>query len=200
MSDFSDLEKQIKKFKGLISHFSRSDQEKILKAFDLAAKNHQGQRRLSGIDYLIHLVRVANLLVEEVGLADAPAICAALLHDTLEDTRLKPKVIRDSFGEDVLVMVKALTIKKGEGYEHFVSRVLADCQPVQLIKYADRLDNCRDWQTVIKRNPRFVQRGIAKVEKYYLPLAPMVDSSGFFEKELKYNVAKARRGLGVRIK
>ncbi len=75
----------------------------ILKAYHFSNDNHKEQKRLSGEDYIIHPLHVANIL-SQINLDDA-TICAALLHDVVEDTDItKEDVIRE-FGEEIAGMV-----------------------------------------------------------------------------------------------
>ena len=83
------------------------DLKVIDKAYQAAYKAHYGQKRISGVDYILHPVSVAYILVE-LGM-DAPSIAAALLHDVVEDTELTQKDIRDMFGEEISVLVDGVT-------------------------------------------------------------------------------------------
>ena len=85
------------------------DIEKIKEAFLYAAKLHEGQFRLSGEPYVCHPVAVA-VIVAELGL-DTDSICAALLHDTVEDCADKTNLetIAKMFGNDVSMLVDGLT-------------------------------------------------------------------------------------------
>ena len=94
-----NLEKSEKKY----------DIEKLKKAYDYAAGLHEGQFRLSGEPYISHPVAVATI-VAELGL-DSDSICAALLHDTVEDCSDKTNlgIISDMFGAEVAMLVDGLT-------------------------------------------------------------------------------------------
>ena len=85
------------------------DLEKLTKAYDYAAGLHDGQFRLSGEPYISHPVAVARI-VAELGL-DTDSICAALLHDTVEDCADKTNldIIAKMFGKDVALLVDGLT-------------------------------------------------------------------------------------------
>lgn len=75
----------------------------ILKAYNYAKDHHTGQKRLSGEEYIIHPLNVANILS---GLnLDDETICAAILHDVVEDTDVTKEDLRREFGEEVSVMV-----------------------------------------------------------------------------------------------
>ena len=84
------------------------DQEQIRKAFELAAKAHEKQRRKAGDPYIMHPIEVARICIEEIGLGPTAAVCA-LLHDVVEDTDLSLEDIKEEFGEKVAKIVDGLT-------------------------------------------------------------------------------------------
>ena len=75
----------------------------ILKAYHFSKDNHNDQKRLSGEDYIIHPLNVANIL-SQINLDDE-TICAALLHDVVEDTSITKEDIIREFGEEIASMV-----------------------------------------------------------------------------------------------
>jgi GTP pyrophosphokinase len=83
----------------LAGSWSKSEIALLDLAFDRANEAHHGQLRKSGDPYITHPVAVAEILVE-LGL-DAATICAALLHDTVEDTSYSLETLRKEFGEEV---------------------------------------------------------------------------------------------------
>ena len=91
----------------LPSYFSEADKALVKHAYDLAAKAHASQKRLSGEPYINHCVAVAQILSE---LRMQPEVIAAgLLHDTVEDTELTLDQIRSEFGETIANLVKGVT-------------------------------------------------------------------------------------------
>ncbi len=75
----------------------------ILKAYQFAKDYHKGQKRLSGEEYIIHPLNVANILS---GLnLDDETICAAILHDVVEDTEITKEDLVKEFGEEIASMV-----------------------------------------------------------------------------------------------
>ena len=109
-----DLEnKEIaKQYKELlrISYQTLSDKDKkmIRLAFDTAVEAHSDQRRKSGEAYIFHPINVAKIVANQIGL-DATSICAALLHDIVEDTRFKLDEIERLMGNTVAKIVHGLT-------------------------------------------------------------------------------------------
>ncbi len=120
-------------------------------ALDYATKMHAGQNRISGEPYITHPIAVANLLLD-IGM-DSPTIAAALLHDCVEDTPATSDDIKNLFGEEVCLLVTAVTklekivfkSKEEEQAENFRRMFFAMAKDIRviLIKLADRLHNMR---------------------------------------------------------
>ena len=141
----------------LLSSLERSgkhyDIEKITRAYDLAKSLHEGQYRVSGEPYISHPVAVAEIAVG-LGL-DTDSICAALLHDTVEDcgNNIDLPTIKKEFGEDVASLVDGLTKlvkipfsdKEEQHVEDLRKMFLAMSKDVRVIfiKLCDRLHNMR---------------------------------------------------------
>lgn len=85
----------------------KSNPELLLKAYNYAKRYHQTQNRLSGDKYISHPLEVAYILVD-LELDDA-TICAALLHDVVEDTEITHEDIVNEFGEEISDMVAGVT-------------------------------------------------------------------------------------------
>ena len=154
------------------------DINKIKSAFTYAAQLHEGQFRLSGEPYICHPVSVA-VIVAELGL-DTDSICAALLHDTVEDCADKTNLetLAKMFGSEVAMLVDGLTkiiqvqvADKEEAHiENIRKMLLAMTRDIRVIfiKLCDRLHNMRT--LAAKREDR--QRAIALETMYiYAPLA-----------------------------
>ena len=154
------------------------DLGRITDAYYYADKLHEGQMRLSGEPYISHPVAVARI-VAELGL-DTDSICAALLHDTVEDCADKTNldIIAKMFGKDVAMLVDGLTkiisvqvADKEEAHiENIRKMLLAMNKDIRVIfiKLCDRLHNMRTLSA--KKEDR--QRAIALETMYiYAPLA-----------------------------
>ena len=132
----------------------------VQKAFEFANQAHKNVRRRSGEPYIIHPIEVAKIVVSEIGLG-CKSICAALLHDVVEDTGYTVDDIRSLFGEKIASLVDGLTKiktvldnedRKGvtmsteslqaENFKRILLTLNDDVRVV-LIKLADRLHNCR---------------------------------------------------------
>ena len=149
----------------------------ITKAFNFAKQAHKGVRRLSGEPYIMHPIAVALIACEEMGLGST-SICAALLHDVVEDTDYTVEDIENIFGNKIAQIVDGLTKISGGIFgdkasaqaENFKKLLLtmSDDIRVILIKICDRLHNMR---TLVSQ-PANKQYKIAGETLYiYAPLA-----------------------------
>ncbi|MCC8135704.1 MAG: bifunctional (p)ppGpp synthetase/guanosine-3',5'-bis(diphosphate) 3'-pyrophosphohydrolase [Ruminococcus sp.] len=152
------------------------DLSKIITAYEFAAKAHKGQKRSSGQDYIIHPLAVAYILLE-LGM-DTDTICAALLHDVVEDTPVTLEEIRKRFGQDVAMLVdgvtklnKIPTFSREEQQAENVRKILLAMSQdirVMIIKLCDRLHNMR----TLKYRPIEKQRRTAlETMNIYAPIA-----------------------------
>ncbi len=127
------------------------DLSKIVAAYEVANQYHKGQKRESGQPYITHPIAVAYILIE-LGM-DTDTICAALLHDVVEDTDCTLDVLQKKFGSDVAMLVNGVTkLKKVETFtkdeqkaENIRKILLAMSEDIRviIIKLADRLHNMR---------------------------------------------------------
>ncbi len=125
--------------------------EKLRRAYEYAREMHEGQMRESGEPYITHPIAVATVLVD-LGM-DTDAICAALLHDVVEDTPATYDDVRDKFGEDVANLVDGVTkldkiklASKEEQQAENIRKIFLSMSKdirVIIIKLADRLHNMR---------------------------------------------------------
>lgn len=155
----------------------RKKVEIITKAFNFAKQAHKGVKRLSGEPYIMHPIAVAQIACEEMGLGST-SICAALLHDVVEDTDYTIEDIENIFGPKIAQIVDGLTKISGGIFgdkasaqaENFKKLLLtmSDDIRVILIKICDRLHNMR----TLASQPANKQYKIAGETLYiYAPLA-----------------------------
>jgi len=189
INDFTHEEEQNiqKSFQDLLAVYAsthhRQKVELITRAFEFANKAHHGVRRLSGEPYIMHPLAVARIVVKEIGLGST-SICAALLHDVVEDTDYTTEDIEKLFGPKIAQIVDGLTkisggvfadqaAKQAENFRKLLLTMSDDIRVV-LVKLADRLHNMRtlDAQTIEK------QRKIAQETQYIY--APLAHRLGFF--------------------
>ena len=149
----------------------------ITKAFHFARQAHKGVRRLSGEPYIMHPIAVAQIACEEVGLGST-SICAALLHDVVEDTDYTTEDLANIFGPKIAQIVDGLTKISGGIFgeqasaqaENFKKLLLTMSEDIRviLIKICDRLHNMR----TLASQPANKQYKIAGETLYiYAPLA-----------------------------
>ena len=145
-----------KEFDALINDYLNSNHRRkveiITKAFHLAKEAHKGARRRSGEPYIMHPLAVARIVCSEIGLGST-SICAALLHDVVEDTEYTVEDIKKIFGDKIAEIVDGLTkISSGMFGDQVSSQAenfrkllltMADDIRVILVKIADRLHNMR---------------------------------------------------------
>ncbi len=148
-SNFARLLKLLKR------SFPEADLEVVRRAYRRANEAHEGQMRLSGEPYVMHSIKVAQILAQ-LGL-DPVTCAAALLHDVLEDTPVTLDELREQFGQEIAVMVDGVTKIGGLGFseenapleekqaQNIRKMLVATARDVRviLIKLADRLHNMR---------------------------------------------------------
>jgi GTP pyrophosphokinase len=135
------------------------DRDRVEDAFVFACEHHAAQRRRSGEDFIVHPVGVARICA---GMRlDTETLCAALLHDTVEDTSASLGEVRERFGEEIAAIVDGVTKLTGitfnsrdeaqaENYRKMMVAMASDVRVI-LIKLADRLHNMRTIEAMPKQ-------------------------------------------------
>lgn len=119
----------------------------VARALDFAARKHQGQRRKGELaePYVNHLAEVARLVAEATGGRDAALVAAALLHDTVEDTRTTPEELEAEFGPEIAGIVAEVTddksLKKEERKRLQIETAPSKSARARIIKIADKTSN-----------------------------------------------------------
>ena len=163
-------------------HARKVDVKLIMKAYDYASKMHDGQVRRSGEPYIIHPLNVAYILAD-IGMDEA-SICAALLHDVVEDTEATNEDIINIFGEEIAQMVAGVTKLSNISFSSAEEQQVEDYRKmflamgkdirVILIKLADRLHNMR----TLKHLKR--ERQIANAKETMELYAPLANRLGLY--------------------
>ena len=146
----------------------------IERAYDIAARQHVGQVRKSGDPFITHPLAVATILAE-LGMP-AETLCAALLHDTIEDTDYTLDELRREFGDDVAALVDGVTkldkVKYGEAAQAETVRkmVVAMSRDIRVlvVKLADRLHNMRTLRYLSREKQEQKSREVLEI---FAPLA-----------------------------
>ena len=121
----------------------------------IAVKAHKGQKDKSGEDYVLHPIRVA----EKCKSINAKVV--ALLHDTIEDTKMTPETLRkEGFPEEIISAVLSVTRQEGESYQDFVHRASGNVIGRE-VKIADLEDNMN-----IRRLKEITDEDVARLRKY----------------------------------
>jgi GTP diphosphokinase / guanosine-3',5'-bis(diphosphate) 3'-diphosphatase len=152
------------------------DREKVARAFEFACDHHGDQKRYSGDEFITHPVGVAQICA---GMRlDTDTLCAALLHDTVEDTSATLDEVREEFGEEIAALVDGVTKLTGmnfesrderqaENYRKMMVAMATDVRVI-LIKLADRLHNMRTLGALPKQKQTIKSHETLEI---YAPLA-----------------------------
>lgn len=157
-------------------YLTPDEQALLMRAYEFAAKAHQGQKRLSGEEFIEHPVAVVFILSELEG--DVETLAAAMLHDVVEDTPVRIEEIRAQFGEEIARLVDGVTklsrIEFRSRFEEQVSNLrkmflaMAEDWRVVIIRLADRLHNLRTLDSLPADRQRATARETLDI---YAPLA-----------------------------
>ena len=163
-------------------HSRRLDQKLIIRAYNYANKKHGNQCRKSGEPYIIHPLNVAYILAD-IGL-DESTICAALLHDVVEDTDATAQDITNEFGIEISELVAGVTKLSNIAFASVEEQQVEDYRKmflamgkdirVIIIKLADRLHNMRTLKH-LKRD-----RQIANAKETMELYAPLANRLGLY--------------------
>lgn len=170
------MEKYKEEILAKIRHYYPNDYELLEMAFLFAVDAHSNQKRESGEPYIVHPIGVVDILID-LGMDNA-TICAAFLHDVLEDTPVTEEILIKVFGVEICDLVKGVTkldkiifkSKEEEQAENFRKMFFAMAKDVRviLIKLADRLHNMRTISPLsLKRQTDMAKESL----EIYAPLA-----------------------------
>jgi guanosine-3',5'-bis(diphosphate) 3'-pyrophosphohydrolase len=172
----------------------------LLKALAFAAHKHRDQRRKdpAASPYINHPIALADVLVNEGGVADVEVLCAALLHDTVEDTATTPQELEDTFGARIAGIVAEVTddtrLPKAERKRLQIERAGGISREAKLVKLADKICNLRD---VAERPPE--SWDLARRREYFDWAKRVVDGlRGATGEEMRRLVAAFDAAYGMR--
>ncbi len=172
----------------LVSEYNKEEVGAVTKAYMIAKKFHDGQKRQSGEDYITHPLCVAYILAQMK--ADRDTLCAGLLHDTLEDTEVTKEDLEFWFNKNVANLVDGVSkinklhfsSKEEEEYANtrkIITGITSDARII-IIKLADRLHNMRTLQ--YKSEYKQKQKSIETLQIY----VPFAEHLGDYE--IKYEL------------
>ncbi|MDF0515201.1 bifunctional (p)ppGpp synthetase/guanosine-3',5'-bis(diphosphate) 3'-pyrophosphohydrolase [Agromyces sp. H3Y2-19a] len=155
-------------------HHPKADVALIERAYTVADRAHEGQKRKSGEPYITHPIAVAQILAD-LGIG-SKTVAAALLHDTVEDTAYTLDEVRADFGDEIAMLVDGVTkldkVKYGDSTQAETVRkmIVAMSKDIRvlIIKLADRLHNARTWGFVPAEK---AARKATETLEIYAPLA-----------------------------
>lgn len=155
-------------------HHPKADLGLIERAYTVAERAHEGQKRKSGEPYITHPIAVAQILAD-LGIGPK-TVAAALLHDTVEDTAYTLDEVRHDFGDEIAMLVDGVTkldkVKYGDSTQAETVRkmIVAMSKDIRvlIIKLADRLHNARTWGFVPAES---ASRKATETLEIYAPLA-----------------------------
>jgi guanosine-3',5'-bis(diphosphate) 3'-pyrophosphohydrolase len=155
-------------------HHPKADLGLVERAYTVAERAHEGQKRKSGEPYITHPIAVAQILAD-LGIG-SKTVAAALLHDTVEDTAYTLEQVRADFGDEIAMLVDGVTkldkVKYGDSTQAETVRkmIVAMSKDIRvlIIKLADRLHNARTWGFVPAES---ATRKATETLEIYAPLA-----------------------------
>ena len=162
-------------FSAIEKRTTLEEMQLVKNAFYFARDAHREQRRKTGEPYIIHPIAVARIVADELQLGAAP-VCAAFLHDVVEDTPCTNEKIEELFGKDVAFLVRVVTkqskktytmSKQLDNFKQMLDSMHYDIRAI-LIKLADRLHNMR---TLDSMRPDKQMKIAGETDYFYAPLA-----------------------------
>jgi len=167
----------------------KADLELVRAAYAFSCEAHEGQKRKSGDPYFIHPVSVAKIITDLR--LDVASVCAALLHDVVEDTQVSSEQLESEFGSEVAFLVDGVTKltkinftsrqdRQAESFRKMVVAMARDIR-VLVVKLCDRLDNMRTLQFMSADGQERIARETMDI------YAPLANRLGFapFKNELQ---------------
>lgn len=196
-----------------LAYLNSQEIESIKRAFEIANKAHKNQKRSTGKPYISHPIAVACLLADLR--LDSESICAALLHDVIEDTPITKKDIQQIFGEAVANLVDGVTkltqIKfdntaeaQAENFRKMIMAMAKDIRVI-IIKLADRLHNMRTLSSLPLQKQKRIARETLEIfapvarrlgmREFYIELEDLAFSALYpwRYRSLKSNLEKSRK-------
>ena len=147
----------------------------VAKAVEFAIRYHGGQRRPTGAPYLEHLLETLEVLVRGAGVTDKDVLCAAVLHDVVEDTPCTVGDVRLAFGDRVADMVRWVTkpeladgADRKAAKESYLKSLMDAPDDAVLVKLADRASNVQTLRNLGQARQR---EYYAQTVRYIIPLA-----------------------------
>jgi GTP diphosphokinase / guanosine-3',5'-bis(diphosphate) 3'-diphosphatase len=161
----------------------------VRRAYEVAESAHEGQMRDEGTPYIVHPVRVAVSLADELDIYSPVLIAGALMHDVIEDSPVTREEIAEMFGEQIAEIVWLLTKFDYVSLPAYLAAIEAAAPTgAPIVKLCDRLDNLR----FLAHSPKYEKkrRYIRTTEQRYLPMAARTNK--YLYDELRRLLEEAR--------
>lgn len=173
----------------LIPHLNGTELGLVRRAYEVAESAHAGQMRDEGTPYIVHPLRVAVSLADELEIYSPTLIASALMHDVIEDSPVTRAQIAEMFGDQIAKIVWLLTKLDTVSLPAYLAAIEAAGQTgAPLVKLCDRLDNLR----FLAHSPRYEKkrRYIRTTEQHYMPMAARTNQ--YIHDEMKRLLEEAR--------
>jgi len=142
----------------------------LCRAYVIGEALHRGQTRDEGTPYFNHPIRVARILFEEIQVRESTILCAALLHDVVEDSQITVADLCAMFNSEIADAVRLLTKTDGIQTSEYVRAIEEESPQVAVpIKLSDRVDNLRGLP--LSKKPGKREKYLEETSTYFLPLA-----------------------------
>lgn len=179
---FLDLNYQRRKLTRFFNSLSDKEQQRAFKALSWAEQAHFSQFRDSGAPYIIHPIRSTLILAEELAIQDNALLCAALLHDAVEDAQITIEHIKNEFGTETARLIEGVTrprpaeeteeqklINKPKKFQ----QIAKSDEKIRILKLCDVLDNMRSMEYIPETHPSYkkISRWKEELKQYVLPIA-----------------------------
>jgi len=179
---FLDLEYQKTKLFRFLDSLPDKEKTRASKALSWAEQGHINQFRDSGVSYIIHPIRSALILVEELGIQDNEMFCACLMHDLVEDSGYTIEHIANEFSSETARLVKGVTRSRPEDETEQeklrdkpkkFKEIAESDENLRLIKLCDILDNMRAMEYISETHINYpkILRWKNELKEYVLPIA-----------------------------
>lgn len=152
-------------FQENIKYFPKGDKDLFKKAYRIARKEHQGQKKFGLYSYIIHPLSVFNFIFKKLHITNPNILISALLHDTVEDGTTTLNDIKRIFGNNVFLIVKTVTRiaredeteeeKKILKMKHFNDVVCKGSQEAKILGIADKYDNLKNIPCIPIDSPHY---------------------------------------------
>lgn len=167
-NDYPSYKKTYFQFRRNIALLPEDDRRQLEVAYRIAKKKHIGQKKFGLYPYIIHPLSVCNFIIQKLHIKDKDILLSALLHDTVEDAKLKITNIQKIFGKKTAAIVKSVSripkLKEDEKQKtilktrHFKKFIVPGSYEVKILGIADKYDNIKNMHLIPPTSPHYKKR------------------------------------------